>query len=130
VFVYSSFESTQIRELAVRFPSLRRPLLALRERLVDLLPIAQNHYYHPSQQGSWSIKKVLPAIAPALRYDALDGVKDDGMAMEAYIEAITSGTAANRKAQIDRELREYCALDTHAMIKLWEVFSGRNPPAA
>jgi hypothetical protein len=31
-------------------------------RDVDLLPVARERYYHPSQQGSWSIKKVLPAM--------------------------------------------------------------------
>jgi len=38
----------------------------VRKRLVDLLPVAKGHYYHPSQQGSWSIKKVLPALVPEL----------------------------------------------------------------
>jgi hypothetical protein len=128
VFVYSGFEAARIRELIKRYPKLKRPLNALLKRLVDLLPIAEDHYYHPSQQGSWSIKKLLPAIAPDLGYDALDGVKDVGMAMAAYLEAIDPETHADRKAQIDRELREYCALDTHAMIKLWEFFSGRRHP--
>lgn len=128
IFVYSSFEAARIRELARRFPKLKSPLHALLERLVDLLPIAEQHYYHPRQQGSWSIKNVLPAIAPELRYDALEGVKDGGMAMAAYMEAISPDTTNARKAQIDRELRTYCALDTEAMIKLWEFFSGREAP--
>ena len=126
VFVYSGFEAARIRDLAKRFPKLKRPLHALLKRLVDLLPIAEEHYYHPSQQGSWSIKKVLPAVAPDLRYDALDGVKDGGMAMAAYMEAISPDTTSARKEQIERELREYCALDTLAMIKLWECFAGRK----
>ena len=32
------------------------------ERIVDLLKVAQEHYYHPDQEGSFSIKKVLPVI--------------------------------------------------------------------
>jgi predicted RecB family nuclease len=126
IFVYSSFESARIRELAKRFPKVRTAMNALLDRLVDLMPIATEHYYHPSQQGSWSIKCVLPAIAPDLRYDALEGVRDGGMAMEAYMEAIAPNTSTTRKEQVDRELREYCALDTQAMIKLWEFFVGRN----
>jgi CRISPR/Cas system-associated exonuclease Cas4 (RecB family) len=126
IFVYSSFEAARIRELARRFPKLKPELHALLDRLVDLLPIAELYYYHPSQQGSWSIKNVLPAVAPDLRYDALDGVKDGGMAMAAYMEAISPNTTSARKDQIDRELRDYCALDTKAMIKLWEFFSGRQ----
>lgn len=62
VFVYNAgFETARIRELAERFPSLSPPLLAINDRIVDLLPVARECYYHPSQQGSWSIKKVLPA---------------------------------------------------------------------
>ena len=53
-------------------------------RLVDLRPIAESHYYHPSQEGSWSIKAVLPAVASDLDYAKLDGVQDGGMAMAAY----------------------------------------------
>jgi hypothetical protein len=126
IFVYSSFEATRIRELAEHYPKLRTSLMALCARLVDLLPIAEEHYYHPSQQGSWSIKKVLPAIAPDLRYDALPGVKDGGMAMEAYVEAIQPGTAPERRTQIHNELIAYCGLDTLAMVRLWEYFSGTS----
>jgi Domain of unknown function(DUF2779) len=75
VFVYNAaFEATRITELTDRFPRIRRPLLAITERIVDLLPVARRYYYHPSQQGSWSIKSVLPAIASDLSYDKLDGV--------------------------------------------------------
>jgi hypothetical protein len=48
------------------------------------------------------------------------------MAMEAYLEAIDSGTSAERKEQIALELEAYCALDTEAMIRIWEVFGGRR----
>lgn len=59
VFVYNAgFEKARIRELAERYPDLSKSLLAINERVVDLLPIARERYYHPSQQGSWSIKKV------------------------------------------------------------------------
>ncbi len=124
VFVYSSFESSRINELAKRFPRLARPLLAINERLVDLLPIASEHYYHPDQQGRWSIKNVLPTIAPDLRYDELDGVQDGGMAMMAFREAVHPATEGFRKAQIERQLLDYCRRDTEAMVRVWKHFSG------
>jgi hypothetical protein len=125
VFVYNAgFETARIRELATRFPKLRQALLSINDRVVDLLRIAENRYYHPSQQGSWSIKEVLPTIAPDLRYEALDGVQDGGMAMNAYIEAISPDTAKDRKEQIEQQLLKYCALDTFAMVRLWQFFSG------
>ena len=127
VFVYkASFETTRIRELATRYPDLAEPLLAINARVVDLLPIARNCYYHPSQQKSWGLKAVLPAAVPELSYDALDGVQDGGSAMEAFCEAIQPGTTAERKSEIEQQLLAYCRLDTLAMVRLWQFFSGRH----
>lgn len=129
IFVYNAaFEKTRIQELANRFTRLRRPLSAILERIVDLLPVARDHYYHPDQRGSWSIKAVLPTIAPDLRYDALSGVQDGGMAMTAFVEAISPTTTAARAAQIRAELEAYCALDTLAMVRLWAHFKGVSAP--
>jgi len=89
---------------------------------VDLLKIAQEHYYHPSQQGSWSIKKILPTIAPELNYDDLDGVQDGGSAQAAFMEGIHPDTAVDRKAVIEKQLLDYCAMDTLAMVMLWQFF--------
>ena len=125
VFAYSAgFESRVIGDMAARFPRLARPLLAIQSRLVDLLPIARDHYYHPDQQGSWSIKAVLPTLSD-LDYGRLDEVQDGTKAMEVYEKAITRGTTADEKAKIDRQLRAYCALDTEAMIHVWRHFSGQ-----
>lgn len=127
IFVYNAaFETTRIRELADRFARLRPALLAINARVVDLCPIATRRYYHPSQQGSWSIKKVLPAIFPDLTYGQLDGVQDGGMAMEAYREAISPGTTAVRKAQLEQQLLAYCKLDTYAMVRLWQFLASRQ----
>ena len=125
VFVYNSaFEQTRIRELAERHPRLAPALHAINDRIVDLLPVARQHYYHPSQQGSWSIKAVLPALCPDLRYDNLDGVQDGGAAQQAYLEAIAPATSAARKAELERQLLAYCRLDTWAMVRLWAAFTG------
>ena len=127
IFVYNAgFEMARIRDLAQRFPRLSEALLALNERVVDLLPVAREHYYHPSQQGSWSIKAVLPALCPDLKYGDLDGVQDGGMAMEAFLEAISPQTSAARKAEIEHQLLAYCALDTYAMVRLWAAFSNSS----
>lgn len=130
VFVYhAAFEKTRIRELAERYPDLAELLLAINARIVDLLPIARNRYYHHGQQGNWSIKAVLPAAVPELSYDKLDGVQDGGTAMEAYHEAIQPGISEERKSEIERHLRAYCQLDTFAMVRLWRFFNGRKEAA-
>jgi hypothetical protein len=126
IFVYNApFECARIREMTERFPAHREALLAINERIVDLLPIVRNHYYHPSQHGSWSIKAVLPSIAPDLKYTDLEGVQDGGMAMEAYLEAIHQQTCSERKETLRLQLLTYCKLDTYAMVRLWQALSGR-----
>ena len=122
IFVYNaSFERGRIKELASRLKRLATQLLAIEARLVDLLPIVERHYYHPSQQGSWSIKQVLPALCPELSYSNLDGVRNGGMAMLAYREAIASSTAPVRRDEIEQQLLRYCELDTWAMVRIWEA---------
>ena len=125
VFVYSAaFECTLISELADRFPELAEKLHAINARIVDLLPVARDHYYHTAQCGSWSIKSVLPAAIPDLSYEQLDGVENGDDAMLAFREALDSATTPERKAEIDRQLRAYCRLDTYAIVRLWQFFRG------
>jgi hypothetical protein len=127
IFVYNAgFETARINELADRVPRLGQELLALNKRVVDLLPVARRRYYHPDQKGSWSIKSLLPSVAPDLQYSLLDGIQDGGMAMIAYVEAISDDVSQERKSTIERQLLAYCELDTFAMVRIWNVFSGRN----
>ena len=129
VFVYNAgFESGVLNSLAKRFPDIAPALEKVIDRIVDLLPIARECFYHPSQQGSWSIKSVLPAAVPELSYELLDGVKDGTMAMEAFAEAIHPDTETARKEKIRSELRAYCRLDTLAMVGLWKYFLGLIDP--
>lgn len=127
IFVYNAaFERSRIGELANRFPAYKTLLMAINERIVDLLPIARERYYHPSQQGSWSIKAVLPAVVPELKYSDLCGVQDGGMAMEAFLEAIHPSVTDERREALRQQMKTYCKLDTYAMVRLWQEFSGRS----
>lgn len=123
VLVYNAvFEVSRIRELAEHFPDLREALLLLIERVVDLLPVAREHYYHPAMRGSWSIKAVLPTIAPELAYDGLI-VADGGMAQQAFIEILHPDTKAKRREELRQGLLTYCERDTFAMVRLAEFFT-------
>jgi hypothetical protein len=125
VYVYNAqFETGRIRELGQRFPELVRGLDAIAMRMVDVLPVARRYYYHPAQQGSWSIKAVLPSMVPELDYDSLNGVKDGAMASAAFLEAIRPETSSERLEQIRRELLEYCWLDTYALVRVWAYLAG------
>ena len=126
VFVYNqAFEKSRIRELAKMLPDLAPALEAILPRVVDLLPIARRHYHHPSMGGSWSIKTVLPAIAPDLDYAQLEHVQEGGGAVEAYLEILDPATNEARRAELIEALRHYCALDTMAMVRLVRYFEGR-----
>ncbi|MCB1079668.1 MAG: DUF2779 domain-containing protein, partial [Verrucomicrobiae bacterium] len=125
IFVYNApFERGVMTKLAERFPSHATGLERIIDRLVDLLPIARNRYYHPDQHGSWSIKAVLPCLVPDLSYGELEGVADGGMASAAFREAIADSTGEERRQEIERELLAYCELDTLAMVRMWEEFRG------
>ena len=63
-------------------------------------------------------------MCPDLDYTQLDGVQNGGMAMEAYAEGLAATTTPERKAEIERQLIAYCALDTLALVRLWSAFSG------
>lgn len=122
VFVYNAgFENRIMRELASDFPEYEKQLNAIINRVVDLLPIGRDHYYHPDMMGSWSIKKVLPTIAPELDYSQLD-VADGGMAMEAFAEIMHIDTPPETKLKLQDDLLTYCERDTLAMVKIAHFF--------
>ncbi len=120
IFVYSAFESRVIRDLANRLPEHAKALMAINGRLVDLLPITREHYYHPEMMGSWSIKSVLPTIAPELDYSSLGEVQDGGMAQMAFLEIIAAVTTNIRKTNLRKALLNYCRQDTQSLLKLAE----------
>jgi hypothetical protein len=124
ILVYTAYEGGVIGRLAERYADLAVPLEAILERLVDLHPITKAHYYHPAMHGSWSIKSVLPTIAPDLDYSTLGEVRDGGAAQSAYLEAIDAQTPPGRREQLQRDLLRYCHFDTLALVRLVEFFSG------
>lgn len=118
VFMYTKFEHDVISGLIKRFPDLREPLKHIQKRLVDLHPIVKKHYYHPNMRGSWSIKKVLPAMVPDLNYNDLDGINEGQAASNAYGVMIDPSTPEILRERLAHELREYCKLDTLAMVRV------------
>ena len=70
---------------------------------------------------------MLPAAIPELSYNQLDGVQDGGMAVSAFMEAIAPATPPERKDEIEDQLISYCELDTFAMVRLYQFFTGRQP---
>jgi hypothetical protein len=122
IVVYTPYERRVLNDLAARFPDLAARLMALAERIVDLHPITRRHYYHPAMHGSWSIKAVLPTVAPDASYEKLEEVRDGLAAQAAYLEAIDARTSPSRRAALRRALLDYCRHDTLALVRLVEFF--------
>jgi hypothetical protein len=131
IFVYhATYEKGRLEELAERHPEHAELLNKYIARLVDLLPLVKNYYYHPHMGGSFSIKKVLPVVAPDLTYDELDEVQEGTGAQVAYIEAaLNPDTMPARKADLERKLRVYCRQDTWAMVEIAHFLAHAGRPA-
>ena len=118
IIAYSAgFERGCVNRLADLFPDLADGLRQISARIVDLLPVTRNFWYHRDQRGSWSLKAVLPTVAKHMDYKNL-AVQDGSAAQSAYLEAIRPETSDWRRQEIDRDLRIYCGQDTKAMVEL------------
>ncbi|MDF2378440.1 MAG: DUF2779 domain-containing protein, partial [Verrucomicrobiales bacterium] len=128
VFIYSHYEISTLKEVRRQMDDYEEKDESLAEwldwmtdegnpRVVDLLPLAKDHYVHPEMKGSLSIKYLLPAVwlhNPALReievFSEYVGRDDDGNLLNPYdvlpalpigdaAEAIREGTGAMRAYQ-------------------------------
>ncbi len=124
VLMYTNYEERVIERLIEMFPDLKSPLRAIVDRLFDLHPVVKDNYYHPDMLGSWSIKAVLPTIAPHLDYENLEGIKEGTGAADGFIEAIDPATLPQRKAELEEQLLCYCRFDTEAMVEIVRFFCG------
>ena len=116
------FECGRLKELAETFPDLSENLLAIRENVRDLLDVFRHGYvYDRAMGGSFSIKKVLPALFPNdpnLDYHNLADVHNGGEATDTYLAL--RGMEREERDKLRRSLLAYCGLDTLAMVMLWQ----------
>lgn len=134
IFVYyATYERGRLEGLAERHPEYADLLQRYLDRLFDLHPLVKSHYYHPEMRGSFSIKRVLPVIAPDLDYAGLGEVQEGTGAQVAYLYAVFDpATTPERKADLERKLLAYCKQDTWAMVEVayFLARSGRPPREA
>ncbi|WP_028296275.1 DUF2779 domain-containing protein [Olivibacter sitiensis] len=110
-----SFEKGRIKEWAQAAPEYLNWAQNIVDRTQDLItPFRQFYYYHPDQQGSCSIKKVLPVMSD-LSYQGM-GISNGGEAAGAYATYFVNGQAHDNKAQLIQDMLAYCKLDTWAMV--------------
>jgi hypothetical protein len=125
IIVYSAYEQTRLRELAVEFTYLGEALNAIIARLVDLLPIVRGAVYFPEFEFNNSIKSVAPALCPGFGYDDLEDIADGAAASAAFLQ-LASGYVTN-SGPADRlraALLAYCERDTLAMVRVHQALIG------
>lgn len=119
-----SFEKTRIQEMADLIPSLRKDLLSIKERIVDLLPLMRSSVYHPDFNFSWSIKSVVPALFGNQSSYSNNRVKNGLESQEIYLDSIRSNTLdLNRQYLID-----YCNKDVLEMARLYLFLKAEIEP--
>jgi hypothetical protein len=120
VMAYNApFEKTCLKRLADWVPERGAELMSIHDRVVDLLPIVRDHVYDPAFGGSFSIKRVLPALVPGLSYEGLTIGKGDVAAAELWRVMFAGETMTeSERDYVSQALLEYCRLDTHAMVEL------------
>lgn len=121
VIVYSEkFEKGILAELAEIFSEYRGKIEEIMRNIRDLmLPFKRKDYYHWSMLGSHSLKKVVSALVPELKYEDLE-IKNGEMAMGAY-HKMCKADSPGEVDKIRKSLLEYCFLDTYAMVKIIEA---------
>ncbi len=120
ILVYNqSFEISRLKELAERFPEHKKWIENVLKRIIDLwVPFREFSYYRPKQQGSASIKYVLPAIT-GKSYKGMEIGEGITASVEFYNATYGNYTEEERE-KVRENLLKYCELDTLAEVMIVE----------
>lgn len=115
-----SAENQILKLLRKAFPEFQRKIDDRLSRMADLMrPFSAGWYHSPKMMGSISLKYVLPALAPDLSYDSI-AIRNGNHAMAVYDGLEREDDLFARAEKLDA-LKEYCTLDTLAMVRIYEV---------
>ena len=126
VIVYNkTFEQSLVNnKLAEMYPDLKDEIERINGNIVDIMvPFSKRNYYTKEMEGSYSIKKVLPALYPddpELDYTNLNLVHKGDEASNAFLSL--KDKTPEEQAEVREALLRYCELDTLAMVKIWQKF--------
>jgi len=113
------FEKSVIQKLAELYPEQSEHLMDIHDNALDLMiPFQKKHYYTREMQGSYSLKKVLPALVPDSSYEGME-IADGRQASSQYIE-LGSIDNIDEKETIKSDLLKYCKQDTQSMVDVLE----------
>jgi hypothetical protein len=122
ILVYNRvFEITRLKEFIAdpAFAQYKEQIEERITRIIDVMqPFQARHVYSPFQEGSFSIKKVLPAFsASKLSYRSM-AIQNGAEAMVKY-ESL-KGLAPLDREKIIQDLKDYCYLDVYGLTIILE----------
>jgi len=112
----AGFERRVLTDLAEAVPAHAAELRSIAARLWDQRDVFRLYYDHPAFLGSTSIKNVLPVVVPGLSYADL-AIQHGDDAQSVWTEMIVCKDET-AKAKLAADLRDYCQLDTYAMVEI------------
>ena len=122
IVYHESFEKGILKEMKILYPDIADTIDKIISRIIDLEVFIKNNFYHPEFNGSYSLKKVLPALLPnEIKYN--EGAVSDGeQAQETFYNLIFSDNNINQKKEIAFGLLEYCKKDTESLMLIYKHF--------
>lgn len=118
---HQTYEISRFKELSRDFPEYAQSIDALILRIVDLEKVIKDNVYYPEFMGSFSIKKVAPALlGRQASYQHLE-VRDGIEAMIAYQKMLNLNPSDPSIEKIRNDLLEYCKQDTLLMVHLHQL---------
>lgn len=111
----AGFELGRLNECSDMMPEFLPWVCGVKRRIVDLLaPFRKFVFYSPQQEGSCSMKQVLPALI-GVDYSHLE-IQDGSAASREFFRVTFGSVSAEERTAIRRQLDEYCGLDTIGMV--------------
>ncbi|MFA6159825.1 MAG: DUF2779 domain-containing protein [Parcubacteria group bacterium] len=124
VVVWSQrFEKGINEQIGKRLSDYKEFMENVNNRVVDLMvPFfgKTTMYDHPEFKGSASIKYVLPALVPHLSYKNMH-IQEGGAASDTWNRIVSDEYSEDEKNMKIQALKDYCHLDTLAMVEIWKV---------
>src|SRR2546425_7011504 len=87
-----------------------------------MLPFRRFRYYHPKQNGSASMKAVLPALT-GKGYDHL-AIQEGGAASQDFLRVHFTDVVDAELQCVRQQLEEYCGRDTEGMVWIVDALRG------
>ena len=117
---FERFEKTRNKEMGELYPEFETFFENLNERTFDLYKIFSKGFYRDPKFKSNSIKDVLPVLVPDLSYEGME-IDQGGLASARWYDDVYKGEDEDRKLETMESLKEYCKMDTLAMVRILEA---------